>query len=52
MAPAAIVVPGEVLLDRYPGAPYRVCHPPVQLQAATYDQMRERLEASTGPQQQ
>ena len=33
MAPAAIVVPGEVLLDRYPGAPYRVCHPPVQLQA-------------------
>ena len=33
VAPAAIVVPGEVLLDRYPGAPYRVCHPPVQLQA-------------------
>src|SRR5437016_12245019 len=33
MAPAAIVVPGQVLLDRYPGAPDRVCDSAVQLWA-------------------
>src|SRR5437879_3752577 len=42
LVPAAVVVPGQVLLDRHPGAPHRGCDTPVQLQiqAGTFPQLR------------